>query len=199
MMQVKLPRLAQEFFQDTQPPNKGLQAPPPPEDEEPIAVIPKRRQTPAVVVVLFLFAALFVLALAIFRVFSGRVEATPTTQASAPASATDKLSVPALNEPGATPTRPFAERDPSVGHDPKVISTPHDIARAPTPPAPIAAPKNTAAHQNSAHPSPEHSPSSKSTPPAVTAVTPPPVTAPTSEPTVRGGFFSTAPGRPPAD
>jgi hypothetical protein len=105
MMQVKLPRLAQEFFQDTQPPNKGLQAPPPPEDEEPIAVIPKRRQTPAVVVVLFLFAALFVLALAIFRVFSGRSE-TPPTQTAAPvtANATDTATARVRSDLPPSPT-----------------------------------------------------------------------------------------------
>lgn len=192
MRQVKLPRLAPEFFLDTQPPNKGLQAPPPPAEADPVPLVAKQRPKVAVVLVC-LFGALFVLALALFRFLLNKPESTPM-QTPSVASATEIPSVSAQIVASATsaPTMPL----------PPALTSPPALTNTPAQPAPPASelesPRQvtTSPHaKTSASSKPLHSalasPSSASTSTsASTSPNPPAPTAPMTAPS------STAPLQP---
>lgn len=181
MAQAKPPRLGPEFFQDTQPPNKGLQAPVGPPVEDAITEAPKRR-APLVIVALCLFGAVFVLALALFRFVLSKRQVTPTPT---PTSATELPPPPARTEPSiaVAPTVP-------------TVLTPSTVSSAAVPPAPPKGEPNqpppvaTPSHPKSAGVSkPSHSASATEPP----NTSPPPAT--TASPTPTAGSTTPAPAR----
>jgi hypothetical protein len=156
MAQTKLPRLGQEYFLDTVPPNQGLQAPAPPAEGERIPasganaaeVIAKPRPAVGVVIVCLLGAVLLVV-LAIAR--SWNREPEPKAVMPSP-SETPTASTPVVASP---PPEVVVPPPPAVSAGPAE----HAVQSRPTK-------GTTTGHRIPAHPSQDPLPVSKPTPPA---------------------------------
>lgn len=184
MAQAKPPRLGPEFFQDTQPPNKGLQAPVRPPDEELITERPKRR-APLVIVALCLFGALFVLALVLFRFVLSKPQVTPT---STPTSATELPPPPARAEPSMAiaPMVPSTLTPSTVPSAPVPLAQPKSEPNQP-PSAATSHPKSAGTSKPSRSGSMTEPPNTS--PPAVTPASPTPAAGSTTPAPARTSWF----------